>query len=139
MTSEQRKPLKLSKLCQILRRRSTDKKKDANVMHVDGKLGHDSSECKSIIKDKTTADKNGTKVSCCHSCFQKVFPNEGCLCSDPVEVILNEEGSSQILANDVFPKEAYDLLAKLLAIDPEKRLTAEIALRHPFFEMNLSS
>lgn len=34
---------------------------------------------------------------------------------------------------DIFPQSAYDLLARLLEINPHKRITAEEALNHPFF------
>ena len=32
-----------------------------------------------------------------------------------------------------FPDSAYDLLKKLLELDSDKRLSAEQALKHPFF------
>lgn len=35
---------------------------------------------------------------------------------------------------DSFPDSAYDLLAKLLAINPKNRITADEALQHPFFK-----
>lgn len=34
-----------------------------------------------------------------------------------------------------WPKEAFQLLRKCLALDPNKRITASEALRHPFFEL----
>jgi len=34
---------------------------------------------------------------------------------------------------DEFPDSAYDLLKKLLELDCNKRISAENALRHPFF------
>ncbi len=33
-------------------------------------------------------------------------------------------------------KEAFDLLSSLLVLNPEKRLSAEKALAHPFFDIN---
>ena len=35
---------------------------------------------------------------------------------------------------DSFPSSAFDLLYKCLDVNPKTRLTATLALRHPFFE-----
>lgn len=35
------------------------------------------------------------------------------------------------------PKEAFDLLEKLLCLDSHDRITAEAALIHPFFSLSL--
>lgn len=37
-------------------------------------------------------------------------------------------------SNDIYPDSVYDLLYKLLAINPFKRITANDALQHPFFK-----
>ena len=40
---------------------------------------------------------------------------------------------NRILLDDT-PPEAIDLIAKLLEFEPQKRLTAEQAMAHPFFD-----
>lgn len=62
----------------------------------------------------------------CGNCEQ---PNFDCLC-------LHTEQNADF-AGDEFPDSAYDLLAKLLAIHPSDRITAEDALEHPFFKEQL--
>lgn len=150
MTNEQRKPLKLNKLCETLRRRSaTGSKKEARVTDVDEKLKQNSGEKKALasveaamtVKDgNAMPEKRAAKMSSCNSCFQKIFPNEGCLCLDYFNKDdSNEEARAHQSVEPLFPKEAYDLLAKLLTVDPEKRITADVALRHPFFLMDFPS
>lgn len=110
LCNEIRKPLKLNKLCERLRRRSST---DDNV-------------------------EDELNMAICDSCFQKIFPKEGCLCSDNItDNNMNEECGVKTIKSQIFPKEAYDLMSKLLCIDPEKRYTAEAALRHPFFQLDL--
>lgn len=46
----------------------------------------------------------------------------------PMECTANSEGW------DAVPDEAYDLLDKLLDLNPASRITAEAALLHPFFK-----
>lgn len=61
----------------------------------------------------------------CKNCDQFYF---NCLCKDSKYTTEPpEEGE------DIFPDSAYDLLSKLLEINPHKRITAEEALNHPFF------
>lgn len=92
------------------------------------------------VNDNKIPKKSVTEIGSCHSCFQKIFSKEGCLCSDYTKVDgTNEKFLCHQSVDPVFPKEAYDLLAKLLAVDPEKRITADMALRHPFFQMKFSS
>lgn len=89
--------------------------------------------CERLRKRTATAMVDTSEITVCNSCKQKILPNEGCLCYDcVVDIIPSEDISKQI-----FPNEAYDLLSKLLAVDPEKRYTAKDALNHPFFKMNL--
>lgn len=110
LCNEIRKPLKLNKLCERLRRRSST---DDHI-------------------------ENEPNMAICDSCFQKIFPKEGCLCSDNItDNNMNEECGVKTIKSQIFPKEAYDLMSKLLCIDPEKRYTAEAALRHPFFQIDL--
>lgn len=67
--------------------------------------------------NSTNVNKN------CDNCEQM---NSQCLCQD---TDYNLDFSA-----DSFPDSAYDLLAKLLAINPKNRITADEALQHPFFK-----
>ncbi|XP_016963104.1 cell division cycle 7-related protein kinase [Drosophila biarmipes] len=60
----------------------------------------------------------------CRSCEQPTF---NCLCSNSGHNLERYDGL------DIFPANAYDLLARLLEVNPQKRITAEEALKHPFF------
>ncbi|XP_053952138.1 cell division cycle 7-related protein kinase [Anastrepha ludens] len=67
----------------------------------------------------------------CRNCDQFYF---NCLCS---ETTYNTEPLDD---DDPFPSSAYDLLYKLLEVNPHQRITAEEALKHPFFsEMGTTS
>lgn len=59
----------------------------------------------------------------CKNCDQFFF---NCLCMESSYV-------TESLDDDIFPPSAYDLLYRLLEINPHKRITADEALRHPFF------
>uniref|UniRef100_A0A6P4DYH5 non-specific serine/threonine protein kinase n=1 Tax=Drosophila rhopaloa TaxID=1041015 RepID=A0A6P4DYH5_DRORH len=60
----------------------------------------------------------------CRSCEQPTF---NCLCHNSGHHLEMYDGL------DVFPANAYDLLTRLLEVNPQKRITAEEALKHPFF------
>ncbi|EDV54790.1 cell division cycle 7-related protein kinase [Drosophila erecta] len=60
----------------------------------------------------------------CRSCEQPTF---NCLCSNSGHNLERYDGL------DMFPAVAYDLLSRLLEVNPQKRITAEEALKHPFF------
>ncbi|RZF39923.1 hypothetical protein LSTR_LSTR002326 [Laodelphax striatellus] len=66
------------------------------------------------------------KLHLCTTCDHYVFPTDGCLCNTDVRTDSEFQHSSQ------FPDPAYDLLQRLLDIDPDSRITAEDALNHPF-------
>ncbi|XP_016992878.2 cell division cycle 7-related protein kinase [Drosophila takahashii] len=60
----------------------------------------------------------------CRNCDQYFF---NCLCED------SEYLTEPLDAYECFPASAYDLLHRLLEINPHKRITADEALQHPFF------
>ncbi|XP_017073876.1 cell division cycle 7-related protein kinase [Drosophila eugracilis] len=60
----------------------------------------------------------------CRNCDQYFF---NCLCED------SEYLTEPLDAYECFPASAYDLLHRLLEINPHKRITADEALKHPFF------
>ncbi|EDW76601.2 uncharacterized protein Dwil_GK15544 [Drosophila willistoni] len=60
----------------------------------------------------------------CRNCDQ---PTYNCVCKNTNHDMEQYEGL------DMFPLQAYDLLARLLEVDPTKRITADEALKHPFF------
>ncbi|KAI8033646.1 cell division cycle 7-related protein kinase [Drosophila gunungcola] len=64
------------------------------------------------------------KCEVCRNCDQYFF---NCLCED------SEYLTEPLDAYECFPASAYDLLHRLLEINPHKRITADEALQHPFF------
>ncbi|KAM7347151.1 LOW QUALITY PROTEIN: cdc7 kinase [Cochliomyia hominivorax] len=60
----------------------------------------------------------------CKNCDQFFF---NCLCMESPFV------TESLDDDDIFPPSAYDLLYRLLEVNPHKRITADEALRHPFF------
>ncbi|XP_073828576.1 cell division cycle 7-related protein kinase-like isoform X2 [Musca autumnalis] len=61
----------------------------------------------------------------CKNCDQFYF---NCLCMETSYV------TEPIDGDDIYPDSAYDLLYKLLEVNPHKRITADEALKHPFFD-----
>lgn len=74
--------------------------------------------------EKTTSvkDKNKRPARICDNCQQELM---ACLCANSV---LNMNIS------DIYPDSAYNLLTKLLTINPKHRISAADALEHPFFK-----
>lgn len=80
------------------------------------------------LRKRTNRHEESNDLPTCHSCYQKISPN-GCLCKGSAK-----DGAKE--STNIFPGEAYDLLSKLLCVDPDKRYTAKEALEHPFFKIN---
>lgn len=59
----------------------------------------------------------------CQGCHYGIDPISGCLCEHKYKTKPNAK---------FYPDSAYDLLKKLLDVDPESRISAEEALNHPF-------
>ncbi|XP_060876205.1 cell division cycle 7-related protein kinase-like [Metopolophium dirhodum] len=61
-------------------------------------------------------------------------------CMKPIQLsgceVFSDSCSCYLNVADDFPYPAYDLLKKLLCLNPVTRITADIALKHPFFKMN---
>ncbi|XP_034247738.1 cell division cycle 7-related protein kinase-like [Thrips palmi] len=86
-------------------------------------------------KDKSTGSSSSSSSEKCSNCCQPLEDPSNCLClkeqidalkTDPLQVNNVEE------ADDVFPDSAYHLLARLLDLDADTRITAAQALEHPF-------
>lgn len=80
--------------------------------------------CKIPIENTPFTDS--TKIDKCDNCEQMAVD---CLCQHSN---LNTDFS-----DDIYPDSVYDLLAKLMAINPNNRISASDALDHPFFKENL--
>lgn len=104
--SRKKRPLHLRKLCLRLRNRNNLPNTPTNTT--------------------TTDTFDSTKLNgSCDNCDQI---NRECLCQDT--------DYNTDFSHDIFPDEVYDLLAKLLAINPINRISAGDALEHPFFQQN---
>lgn len=73
-----------------------------------------------------TPFSDSTKIVKCDNCEQLMID---CLCRHTLHNV--------DFGDDIFPESVYDLLAKLLCINPMQRITANDALDHPFFKEDL--
>lgn len=110
--SHKKRPLHLRKLCIRLRNRH---KIQNNAPSSFNDTSHTTT---------TTANTMSTNLQQqhCDNCQQQLFT---CLCQD--------SDYNSDFSNDIYPDSVYDLLVKLLAINPYKRISAKDALNHPFF------
>lgn len=111
--SQKKRPLHLRKLCNRLRNRSA--------------LSTINTTNRTTAAAAAAASGGGqVRHQTCENC-QQILPE--CLCSSSP---LNMDFSA-----DIFPESAYDLMAKLLTINPDQRISAEEALKHPFLWADL--
>lgn len=106
--SRKKQPLHLRKLCIRLRNRSN--------YSGSGTAGTATG----------TGDDKNQLLKICDNCQQKSME---CLCAN--------SGLNMDFTGDIYPDSAYDLMAKLLTIDPRNRISAADALEHPFLKENL--
>lgn len=106
--SEKRYPLDLRKLCKLFRNQQ--------------KFASDE-----IYKKFENCDARYVKI--CDNCEQYKF---NCVCEGGKFVAQDLFKAEHEACN--FPESAYDLLYKLLKVNPQDRITAVDALEHPFFK-----
>lgn len=80
------------------------------------------------IQNTPFSDNNNTTNSTnlaqhCGNCQQLLL---NCLCQD--------SEYNMDFSKDIYPDSVYDLLGKLLTINPHHRISAKDALQHPFFQ-----
>lgn len=109
-----KRPLHLRKLCIRLRNRH----KIQN--HAPATLNDPSHTIATATANNTMS--TNLQQQDCDNCQQQLFT---CLCQD--------SDYNTDFSNDIYPDSVYDLLVKLLAINPHKRISAKDALQHPFF------
>ncbi|XP_054262926.1 cell division cycle 7-related protein kinase [Macrosteles quadrilineatus] len=79
--------------------------------------------CEFLRRRKIDGEKPQPGQPLCEECKNAINEKYGCLCESKCKLDLS---------NTLFPRSAFDLLCKLLDLNPETRITAEKALQHPF-------
>lgn len=113
--SQKKRPLHLRKLCIRLRNRS-----GANTVSTTDTTRRPTTTTPQS-SSSSSASSSQLRHNQCDNC-QQIAPE--CLCRHSP---LNMD-----FAADIYPASAYDLMSRLLCINPAQRITAEEALQHPF-------
>lgn len=112
----------LRALCERLR--GLDSTSPKSAADTPGDISHDPAAA-----ENTDHKVSHVQASQAQHSEESLYMRDGDSCwSPPRDCAANAEGW------DAVPDEAYDLLDKLLHLNPASRITAETALLHPFFK-----
>lgn len=108
--SQPTQPLDLKKLCTRMRQRRKE-------------------------KSSPVSSASSTSVEKCQNCCQPLGNPDSCVClkeESNALLINSKDVNNKETSDDIFPDSAYHLLARLLDLDANTRITAAQALEHPF-------